>query len=88
VVLAVHARPCAALTHLFGPPPLPIAVSLLLVHPQKIKNINNVNKQFPGTKCFHSGLNLGCQGRISFQWTTEALKYNISSFLALPIAPF
>ncbi len=31
----------------------------------------------PETKCFSSGPNSGCQGRISFHCTTEALIYNI-----------
>jgi hypothetical protein len=33
--------------------------------------------KFPETKCFSSGPNSGCQGRISFHWTKEALIYNI-----------
>ncbi len=31
----------------------------------------------PETKCFSSGPNSGCQGRISVHWTTKALLYNI-----------
>jgi hypothetical protein len=42
--------------------PPPMAASLLLIHPPKIKN-----KLFPETKCSPSGPNSG-RGRLSFHW--------------------
>ncbi len=60
-----------ALNELRGPP---IAASLFL--PTKYICRENPAK-FPETKWFSSGPNSGCQRRISFHWTKEALIYNI-----------
>jgi hypothetical protein len=71
-VLAARARPCAARTRLSGPinstkgalrapPPRPSQLRCFLLP-------KNKNNRFPETKCFPSGPNSGCQGRISFHW--------------------
>jgi hypothetical protein len=43
--------------------------------------------KFPETKWFSSGPNTGCQRRISFHWTKEALIYNISHPSSHPSHP-